>query len=180
MSTEYLAASKYAKALFGLALAVKQEEPVAEELDFLAQTFGKGEGLALMIHPLLASEKKKDLLKKVLGANIGDLTSRLLDLLVERGRGALLPMISQCYREQVDAHQATARAEVRTARPLTPEQLKRLQQRLEAYTGKQITLQVKVQEQLQAGTKIILGDLVFDGSLTGRLERLKKTLLSSN
>ncbi len=180
MSTEYLAASKYAKALFALALTAKQEQKVAQELELLTRSFGQGEGMALLVHPLLARENKKDLLKKILAKDIGALTMKLLDLLVDKQRGALLPMIEQCYREQIEAHQAAARAEVRTAQPLTPNQLESLQRRLEAYTGKKITLQVEVEEQLQAGAKIILGDLVFDGTLTGRLERLKKTMLANN
>jgi F-type H+-transporting ATPase subunit delta len=51
-----------------------------------------------------------------------------------------------------------------------------LRTRLAAYVGKEIRLQVRVDQGLKGGVVARVGDLVLDGSMATQLERLHKRL----
>ena len=66
--------------------------------------------------------------------------------------------------------------QVRSAKDLTQEQQERLVERLSAFSGKQVRLEVEVDEALKAGFVARLGDQVFDGTLEAQVHRLRRRL----
>ena len=69
-------------------------------------------------------------------------------------------------------------AEAVSAVEMTPGQIEELSVRLKALTGaEQIVLHVRVDPSLLGGVRVKVGDVVWDGSLSGRLEELKKKYL---
>ena len=65
---------------------------------------------------------------------------------------------------------------MRDATPLGGEEAHRLQESLAAFTGKQVRLTNVVEPKILGGVVARIGDLVVDGSVARRLERLKQTL----
>ncbi len=61
---------------------------------------------------------------------------------------------------------------------LTEEEKNDLSSILRRKLGKQIILEIKIDERLLAGTRITIGDRIMDGSLRRKLEKLKDTILS--
>ncbi len=88
--------------------------------------------------------------------------------------------IANAYREQYHLKESLIEAKVTTARAFTDAQLDQLKLKLEMFTGKDIDLEVNVDDKLKAGAKVQLGDLMLDGSLKGRIEQLKKSMLLEN
>lgn len=68
-------------------------------------------------------------------------------------------------------------AEVYSAVPLTDEQQKALSAALSRKFGKAIHLTLQVKPELLGGLTVRVGDLVYDGSLSHRLDKMKKVLL---
>ena len=65
-----------------------------------------------------------------------------------------------------------------SAVPLTPDDVQALTQRLEQTTGGRIALDVQVDPSLLGGLIVRVGDRLIDGSVRGRLERLRTRLVA--
>jgi F-type H+-transporting ATPase subunit delta len=66
--------------------------------------------------------------------------------------------------------------EVISATALTPEQESRYAAALQKKLGRSVRLQTKIDQSLLGGAVLKAGDLVIDGSIKGRLERLATEL----
>jgi F-type H+-transporting ATPase subunit delta len=60
-------------------------------------------------------------------------------------------------------------ATVRVAKPLSDEQLERLRRALAAQVGREVTVQVIIDEQVLGGVRVELGNEVVEGTVAGRL-----------
>jgi len=110
------------------------------------------------------------------------ITLELMDIgggaeaVAQRRRAYLLPKVLETFLELAEERIGTVRAEVRSAVELSEEQAERLRERLTAYTGKNVRLQVRIDESLRGGLVVRIGDTTFDGSLDTHLERLHRQL----
>ena len=75
---------------------------------------------------------------------------------------------------QLDDRRGLTTAYVRTARELSQDQRARLAQRLSAWSGKQVRLDVEVDAGLKAGFVTRMGDHVFDATLEAQLNRMRQ------
>lgn len=119
---------------------------------------------------------KRELLSGLLTGKAEPITLALADQAVTRLQhgsiGAAFDHLSDLAagrREQIVAH-------VRSAIALTSQQRDRLAASLQRIYGKSITVHVEVDPSLLSGLVVHIGDDVIDGSATGRLERLRRTL----
>ena len=78
------------------------------------------------------------------------------------------------HLEAHSLHTGLERVEMRTARPLSPEQLQRLTQWVHASLGPHIALQVEDDETLVAGGLVRAGASVIDNSLVTRLKQTQQ------
>ena len=89
------------------------------------------------------------------------------------------PQEAVAMRPREDSAQEPARpAQVRVAVPLREEERHAVQERLEAYFGHPLQLEVQVDDTILGGVWVRVGDIVLDGSLRGRLESLRHHLRS--
>ena len=65
-------------------------------------------------------------------------------------------------------------ATVRVARPLTDEQLERMRAALTRQVGRQVTVQVVIDEQVLGGVRVELGDEVIEGTVAAKLEDARR------
>ncbi|MNN90855.1 ATP synthase subunit delta [compost metagenome] len=63
--------------------------------------------------------------------------------------------------------------------PLSEQETASIQARFGAVTGKTIQVTNIVDQSLLGGIKVRIGDTLYDGSLSGKLKRLEKTLQAS-
>ncbi len=101
---------------------------------------------------------------------------RLIGLLVENGRLAALPGVARAFAALKDAAENRSRATVTSAHPLSAPERERLRQALARRTGQDIELAVETDPALLAGVIVQHGDMVFDGSVRGRLAALAHAL----
>ena len=112
------------------------------------------------------------------GFDAPDTVARLVRLLLERNRIALLPDIAR----HMEAHTAEwlrrAVVTVVTAAPLTEESGRRIVASLERFSGKTVLMKTKVDPDIIGGLVVYMWGISFDFSLRTRLERLKEKLLT--
>jgi F-type H+-transporting ATPase subunit delta len=168
----------YAQALFSVADAEGVLDDVGDELFRFAQALERETRLRNALTDIaLPAERKRKVLRDVLGKKANLHTINLLTFVVEQGRardlGAIVEELVRLAAERRDR----AVAEVRTAVPLSGQQRKRLAEALSGATGKRIELKVIVDpDSVIGGVVARVGDQVFDGSVRRRLELARERM----
>lgn len=176
----YPVAERYARALSeSIADAGELETALAALEDFQGLYAETPDLRSAFSNPGVSVEKRATLLQEVLaGEDMPDAVRHLLDILVRRGRIALLADVTEVFSTLVDRRLNRIGARVRTATPLSEAQRARLVQVLENYFKKSIRMKCVVDPTILGGVVARVGGVVLDGSVRSRLERLRAELLS--
>lgn len=171
-SSDRVLARRYAQAFFEAAASKKEEEAARKELAEAYKALLPR--MEFYKHPMMGAAKQKSALKEALGKSAGPRTLRFFELLIEKKRFGLLPYIVNNFGKLLDEHQGVVRAHVRAASALSEAEQAQLQKRLAAFTGKKVAIETKIAPELLGGVVVRMGDWVLDGSLQGKLGRLKQ------
>lgn len=128
-------------------------------------------------HPLIDEKRKKEALQLALTGAVRASTLSFLHLLIDRRRISLIGEIKSEFDQMLRRERNVASAVAVSAVALTPAQTSALEKALERRTGKDIELTTEVDPSLMGGLLIRMGDTVIDGTVKGKLERLREQLL---
>jgi len=117
-------------------------------------------------------------LTDVCGDKLNDAAKNLVAVLAENKRLPLLPEIAALFEELKAQLQNTVDVVVTSAYELTSDQADKLAQALKAKLNCDVRLSSEVDESLVGGAIIRAGDLVIDGSVTGKLSKLAEAMKS--
>jgi F-type H+-transporting ATPase subunit delta len=177
--TNRTAATRYARALFDVALAEKAD---ASALD---QELAAFNGLLkqhptlekVLLNPAVPTSRKRETVA-VLAERVGlhSVLTKLLVLLAGRDRLVLLPDLLETYRARLLDHQNVVRAEVTTAAPLAADRAQAIERSLARATGRTVALTTRVAPEIIGGLVARVGSTVFDASVTTQLEKMRQRL----
>ncbi len=178
MRAREVTAKRYAKALFSAAREAGAAVAVGAELEgFQRVLAAHPEVRDVLSRPWIKATDRRAIAVPVAEKSGASRLARdFIGLLAERGRMDHLPEIVGAYRALVDDDLGQARARVRTAVALVPEDRERLGARLEQILGKRIIVEEEVDRTLVGGFIAQVGSLILDGSLDGQLERMRERL----
>ena len=108
---------------------------------------------------------------------MSDLSSRFLQLLLDKDRTRYIEAISVSYQEFADELNNRIRAEIRSAFALSTEDEEALRTRLSVATGKNVILEIETDSSLLGGISARLGISTWDGSVRNHLENLRERLV---
>ena len=179
---ELIIAQRYARALYLAAIETG-------ELDDVASSMSKTSEMIRTIPELLLDlgrdevtvEKRKrlvdDLCKSML---LNDLVEKLIEILVERGRVALLPYITLRYRLMSDEAKNHLRIHVTVAeKELLEDACNEAKKVVQGALGGKVFCEGKVDKTIIGGAIIRLGGIVVDNSIERKLKDLGKILWES-
>ncbi len=177
--TNRTAAARYARAL--LDVAFKEADPDVVEQDlgaFIALTKQVPALGQVLLDVGVPAPRKRDLVVALTErAGTSPPVAKLLALLAERDRLILLPDIAAAYHERLLDRRQIVRAEVTTAAPLPADRVSAIAQRLEAITGRQVSMTTRVDPAIMGGVVARVGGTVYDGSIATHLRRIKERLI---
>jgi F-type H+-transporting ATPase subunit delta len=151
------------------------EAAVDKDLTRLQGLFEESEELRFTLtHPVVPEDKKKALVR-ALGAKATQVL-KLLDLLIERDRVVLLPLIASSFHELWNARRGVLSAEAVTAVPLEAGQVKALEEAFSKLAQKPIELKASVDDALLGGVLVKMGGRSYDGTVRSHLKALRQTL----
>jgi F-type H+-transporting ATPase subunit delta len=174
------AARRYAEAAFELATRDNAVDSWADDLTKTAQLIGDERVARIVDNPSLAFAQRREIIDELLNRRVKPPVRRLVALLAERRKLDLLPEIALEYKELVKRQRGIVTAIVTSAEPLTAEESRALEKRLRAMTGATVELQPRIDKGLIGGLTVRIGDQLLDGSVRGRLERLRERLIAGN
>lgn len=172
-------AIRYAKAYIELALSRDQLEQAVEGAKAAGGFFDASpEARQVLASPLIPASDKAEALSRALGQGIPVQAQEFVRFVIDKGRAEFLPEILHQIGVLYEGIRGIRHAEAVSAVEMTPGQIEELSVRLKALTGaEQIVLHARVDPSLLGGVRVKVGDVVWDGSLSGRLEELKKKYL---
>jgi F-type H+-transporting ATPase subunit delta len=177
--TSRAAATRYARALFDVALKEGDVQQAGRDLTAFAQLVASHESLPkVLVNPAIPAPKKKAIVEQLLAraGSVSPIVAKLLLLLADRDRFVLLPDLSAAYQHRLMDHAKVVRAEIVTAVGLPGDRVEALQQGLANVTGRQVRLDSRVDSSIIGGAIARVGSTVYDGSVTRQLEKMKETL----
>ena len=172
------AARRYAEAAFEVAQRDGTIETWRSELDAAAAIIGDERAISALANPALPIDQRSVAVAALLKGVASGPVQNLIQLLLKRGRIEELGRVAAEFRRLDDRRQGITHASVTSAAPLTPDELRALTARLEASTGGRVALDTEVDESLLGALVVRVGDRLIDGSVRGRLERLRNQLIS--
>ena len=176
-------ARRYAAALFEVARKAGHTDRAGEELLALVGIIeGHDELRRVLESPAIPAPVKKEIISSLLKASggVSEEISRLVLMLAERDRLGVLNQIQTVYAARLLEEKKIVPAEVVTASPLSDENRAALTRALGSATGSEVRLTERVDPAIVGGVIARVGSLVFDGSVTRQLERLRQKLATNN
>ena len=126
--------------------------------------------------PGVSASQLEELIAGICGADLDAQGRALLGLLTENGRLDFLPEIATQFKALEAEDQNVADVEIVSATALGDEQKARLAAALRTRLRRDVRLQCTVDPGLIGGAVVRSGDLLIDGSMKGKLERLETEL----
>jgi F-type H+-transporting ATPase subunit delta len=178
MARRDTAPRRYAEAAFEVATRDNTLADWRSELELAAALVGNERALRVLANPAIPGERRAEALGTLLGDRVSRPVLNLIQLMLRRSRIDALPRVAAEFRRLDDDRQGITHATAISASELSGDEIRALTARLEQSTGGQIALDVEVDPGLLGGLIVRVGDRLIDGSVRGRLERLRNQLIS--
>lgn len=169
-------ARPYALAAFEYARTAEQLENWKVFLNTAADVAAAPAMQNVLDNPEIEIAKKTGLFKDVLKSMLDKERENFLSLLAQHNRFNVLPDIAEKFNHYLEALEEISKVRVVTAIKAQEDFNKKLAQVLSSHIKKEVTLENEVNEEILGGAVIHIGDRVIDGSLRGKLSRLRKSL----
>jgi F-type H+-transporting ATPase subunit delta len=169
-------ARPYAKAAFEYARGEDALEHWFRELGLVAAVVGDGRVKGMLANPALTTAEQAEQFVALCGDELGESRRRFVQVLAANRRLTLAPQILELFAEFKAQREQTVDVELVSAFEM-PEDV---QQRIAKALGERLQRDVRVRGEtdssLLGGVLIRAGDLVIDGSVRGRLNKLAEAL----
>jgi F-type H+-transporting ATPase subunit delta len=171
-------ARRYAEAAFEIAERDDSMAAWHEALALAEERLASPEVVRLLANPSVPADARVSALERILGDDVTGAPRNLLALMVRRGRFELLPGVIREFTRLYRRREGIVEATVTSAQALDADEVKALHERLVSLTGARIELQQAVDPELLGGLQVRVGDRLIDGSVRGRLERMRSEFTS--
>jgi F-type H+-transporting ATPase subunit delta len=170
-------ARPYAKAAFDFAVEKNNVDQWLEMTAFLGQVASNADVVKLL-KATTASVDAADLMIKLGGEQLDENGQNLIKVLAQNERLLVLPEVSVLFAQYFNEYNKQVDAEIISATELSDAQQADLAASLEKRLARKVKLSVSIDKSLVAGVIIRVGDLLIDGSIRGKLDRLSSQLQS--
>ena len=173
--------ARYAQAFADVVEDLKLDSAALDRqfADFLATWEGSAELRTLFANPAFPGVQKIAILDKLnVQMGLQKELRNLLAVLIDNNRIANVADVAAEWRRILQEQQGIRPAEIVTARELSKEERDALAAEVARLAGARIDASFKLDKEILGGTVVRIGSTVYDGSVRGRLERLKESLMA--
>jgi F-type H+-transporting ATPase subunit delta len=171
-------AGRYAAALFELADEAGALDAVEVHLNAIAGAIADSADLrAVIASPLYTREEQGAAMAAVLNAmGIGAPTANLVGLMAEKRRLFALSDVIRAFHALLAQKRGIVTADVQTAVRLSDAQVETLRETLAKATGRQVAMNIVIDEGLIGGLVVKVGSKMIDTSIRSRLSRIETVM----
>ena len=177
MSELTTVARPYAKAAFEYAVEANAINDWLEMLVFAAEV-SKNETMADFLSGSASVEQAQTLFLNICEGQLDSNGQNFIKVMAENKRLLVLPQVVNQFSELKAEHEKTITVDVTSAVELTAEQITTLSAALEKRLARKVKLNCNVDATIVSGLVMKAGDMVIDGSVRNKLNRLATTMQS--
>ena len=167
----------YGSSLYDLAAEEKLTEPIREQMLAIKQILRDNpDYIRLLSEPSIKKAERLGLIDKAFGGSCEKYLVSFLKLLCEKELLGEYEGCCEIFTKRYNEDNNISEAVVTSAVALSSAQLKALQEKLTAMSGKRITVTAKIDPKVLAGIKVELDGKQLDGTVSGRLQGIKRRL----
>ena len=173
---------RYARAYAEVVVKHKHHtEKAVAELEQMAALMSSSRELRnVLAKPAVTREQKLKLLDAIIARmDAGKLLRNFLAVLIDHRRIGNIGDVVQQFRQELDRRLGIADAKVSSVRELTPAEKKSLEKELAEITGKTVRATYSEDAGLLGGVLVRVGSTIYDGSVLGRLQRMRQELANT-
>ncbi len=167
-------AGRYATALFELARDERQLEAVGASLNAVRETLRESAELqALTTSPLIGREDALRAVRATATAmGLDPITANFLGVLAQNRRLSQLSNVIRYFNLLAASHRGETTAEVKSAHPLTDDQIAALKTNLKTRVGRDVAVDLTVDPTILGGLVVKIGSQMIDDSIRTKLNTL--------
>ena len=169
-------AKAYGDALFEIALDTNKCEEYREIVRVLKDTIND-ELIRLLSHPKISKNEKKEILENIFGKVVDEIFLNFFKVLIDKNRFYSVCAIFEEFDADYIQHFNIIQASVWSARELTSDEKKRLEEKLSKKYQQKVECTYEVDESLLAGIKVKVDDQIMDNSAINRLNKMKDSIM---
>jgi F-type H+-transporting ATPase subunit delta len=171
------AARRYAIALLELAVEKNTLEIVKKDLELIKETLKNNRELMILTQsPVVKSDDKREILKKVFGSRISEQSMNFIEVLSANNREGLLLDTTLVFDELYKKFNNIIAASITSAGVLSSKSREAIITAIKASTNSQIELTESVDSSLIGGFVLQIEDKLLDASISGKLKEIKYAL----
>ncbi len=171
-------ASRYATAVFELAKDGNELDALEGDIDTVEAALNDSPDFRALIHSPIYTRaaQGKAIVAIADKMELGGTVANTLRLMATKRRLFVLPQLVTALRQLIADQKGEVTADVRAARSLSDEQAAKLAETLKASVGKDVKMNVTVDESLIGGLIVKVGSKMIDTSIASKLAALQNTM----
>jgi len=174
-------AYRYARALVDIVLqpgsALKPEDAVAQLQSAAKMVADSAELRNALLTPAISPSRKRAAMGKLLEElGTSQIIRNFVFVVIDHRRIAMLDEMREAFELVLEERLGFARAEVVSATALDAQRSAQLESELSRLTGKRMRLRFAVDPALLGGATARIGSTLYDGSLRGQLQQMRREL----
>ena len=171
-------ARPYARAAFYYARDAKQLDDWGRQLALLASVYQYDQVRSLLANPSITADAKAKVVTDIGGNELTAPVGNFVALLAHNKRLPLVPEIARLFDALKREYEQAVDIELTSAMAVDSAAEEKLAKALAEKLSRKVNIHTVIDNSLIAGAIIKAGDLVIDGSMRGRLEKLAKAINS--
>ncbi len=178
MAAKQTMVRRYAAALYNVAVQQGDVREVAKRLTYIRDVLKAIPvfGQLLLTHRVSAADKLS-ILNKVLGKSISELEIDLIAHLLEDGHFMLFNAVVKRFEYLVETDSNMVQVQLTTAQKISEAEIQSFSEKIEAQLNKSVSMHKVLDPSLIGGVKLRVGNTLIDSSISGRLQKLRDTLV---
>lgn len=179
--SQTVVAKRYAEALFQIAVEKNNTDKIVNELNVVKELFEKDENVStILTHPRINNVEKMKLIDTAFVGLEQDVVNTL-KILIQRDRINVVVSVIDYFVELYNEKNGIAVATVYSIRNLTETEKTNIEQTFKTQLNKEkITIVNIIDSSLIGGLRIRVGNTIYDGSISNKLNRFKANLVSAS
>jgi len=171
-------ASRYATAVFELARDGNALDTLERDIETLEASLSDSADFRDLVHsPVYSREQQGNAIGAIAPKmGLSDMLANTLLLMASKRRLFVLPQLLAGLRARIADAKGEVTADVRSATALTADQEKALAEALKSSVGKDVKMNVTVDESLIGGLVVKVGSKMIDTSIRSKLAALQNTM----
>jgi F-type H+-transporting ATPase subunit delta len=174
-------ASRYAQALFEFACESNKVDLWQQQMQLVHQVFQQDSQIGdFFSHIQIEANQKKDVFKKIFSNRIDSDVVNFFCLLIDKRRVSAFKEIAKEFHVLCNQSKGIKEGVVYSTRLLDSDEIERIEESISQKMKLDVELTNKLDPHLLSGVRVVVDDVVMDGSLRNKIDSLRHVLLKGS